>query len=158
MHLQATSTCTQCWSSSKPRLLRATSWAAITPMSSPRLAQLPPQGSEDPRGVLPRGKCLGSIALYIFLATVLLSSAMPFVPLNCQGPILMLIHLIEHMYQTGRVVYPGIFRDRGAGTWMWSLSATSHQQLHPATSFLLCYSVVLGTGSQDSPTRPPSMG
>ena len=58
MCLQATSTYTQCWSSSRPRLLRATSWAAITPMSSPRLALLPPQGSGDSRGVLPRGKCL----------------------------------------------------------------------------------------------------
>ncbi len=54
--VQGTSTCTQCWSSSRPRLLRATSWAATTPTSCLKQLLLV-LWKDDHRVVQPRGKC-----------------------------------------------------------------------------------------------------
>ena len=54
--VQGTSTCTQCWSSSRPRLLRATSWVVTTPTSSLKQLLLA-LWKDDHRVVQPRGKC-----------------------------------------------------------------------------------------------------
>lgn len=55
MLLQATSTCTQCWSSNKRRLPRGILWVVTTPMSSPRLGGARPPWNAAPKGVQPEG-------------------------------------------------------------------------------------------------------
>lgn len=55
MVLQATSTCTQCWSSNRRRLPRGILWVVTTPMSSPRRGGARPPWNAAPKGVQPEG-------------------------------------------------------------------------------------------------------
>ena len=54
--VQGTSTCTQCWSSSRPRSLRAISWAVTTPTSFLKLLLALLLWKGDHRVVQPRGE------------------------------------------------------------------------------------------------------
>ncbi len=105
--VQGTSTCTQCWSSSRPRLLRATSWAVTTPTSSLRLLLALLLRKDDHRVVQPRGKpccpCLYCCHVSCFLFPIhgfpFLSHAVACVALCFHGhahhmpwPLLLLCH------------------------------------------------------------------